>query len=201
MPMNRQQSGIIEGRRFKKKILLTGRPRVGKSTIIQRVVERLRGAGFKDIGGFYTSEIRRTGERIGFAINTLNGKVGRLAEVGFESPYRLGKYGIDMESFDTIALRALEDAIPPTFPQGGERLIVIDEIGYMELKSRRFRELVIKAMDSPAFVLATIMRSRFDFANDIKARPDVEVIVVRVDNRDRLVDEIVERLGVKGLNP
>lgn len=51
MPMSRLPIGTREGRRFKKNILLTGRPRVGKSTIIQRVVERLRGAGFKDIGG------------------------------------------------------------------------------------------------------------------------------------------------------
>lgn len=187
MPMSRLQIGIKGDQRFKKNILLTGRPRVGKSTIIQKVVENLRGAGFKDIGGFYTSEICRGGERIGFAINTLNGKGGRLAEVGFESPYRLGKYGVDMESFEDIALTALEDAIKRC------GVVVIDEIGYMELKSRRFRELVSKALDSPAFVLATIMRSRFDFANVIKARPDVEVITVRVDNRDRLVDELVER--------
>lgn len=94
-----------------KNILLTGRPRVGKSTIIQKVVERLRSTGFTNIGGFYTSEIRKGGEHVGFAINTIDGKVGRLAEVGFESPYRLGKYGIDMEAFERIALAFLEDAI------------------------------------------------------------------------------------------
>lgn len=172
----------------KKNILLTGRPRVGKSTIVQRVVEKLKEAGFKNIGGFYTSEIRREGERVGFAINTLNGKTGRLAEVGFESPYRLGKYGIDMKSLESIALTSLEDAIRK------DGLVVIDEIGYMELKSRRFRELVINALNSSAPILATIMRSRFDFTDAIKSRGDVEIITVRVDNRDRLVDEIVIRI-------
>lgn len=171
-----------------KNILLTGRPRVGKSTIIQRVVERLKDRGFKNIGGFYTAEIRVNNERVGFMINTIDGRRGRLAEVGFESPYRLGRYGIDLKSFEDIALTSLEDAIK------GGGLIVIDEIGYMELKSRRFRELVIKALDSPAPVLATIMRSRFDFPEMIKSREDVELITVRVDNRDRLVDEIVQRL-------
>lgn len=171
-----------------KNILLTGRPRVGKSSIIQKVVERLRSNGYKNIGGFYTSEIKRHGERMGFSINTLDGKVGRLAEVGFESPYRLGRYGIDMESFERIALSALEGAI-----KSGS-LIVIDEIGYMELKSRQFRELVVNALDSPSPVLAAIMRNRFGFADKIKARKDVEVITVRADNRDRLVDEIAARL-------
>lgn len=47
--------------RYKKNILLTGRPHVGKSTIIQRVAKGLEGGGFKNIGGFYTSEILKEG--------------------------------------------------------------------------------------------------------------------------------------------
>jgi nucleoside-triphosphatase THEP1 len=93
-----------------------------------------------------------------------------------------------MEAFEGIALTALEEAIRA----GG--LIVIDEIGYMELKSRRFRELVTRALDSPAPVLGTILRSKSDFADALKARHDVEVITVRVETRDRLVDEIAAKL-------
>jgi nucleoside-triphosphatase THEP1 len=173
---------------MRKNILLTGRPRVGKSTLIQRVVERLRQEGLLAIGGFYTAEMSRHGERVGFSINTLDGRIGRLAEIGLESRYRLGRYGIDMEGFEGIALTALEEAIRA----GG--LIVIDEIGYMELKSRRFRELVVRALDSPAPVLATILRSKSDFGDGLKARHDVELITVRVENRDQLVDEIVAKL-------
>ncbi|MEW6676267.1 MAG: NTPase [Nitrospirota bacterium] len=176
----------------RKNILLTGRPRVGKTTIIQKVAEKLRCEGFKNIGGFYTSEIHRGDERVGFAINTIDGRVGRLAEVGLESPYRLGKYGIDMEAFEAIALSALQDAIQKC------SVIIIDEIGYMELKSRRFRELVLRALDSNSSVIATIMRNKFDFPDSIKSRDGVEVITVRVDNRERLVDEIVNRIVAKG---
>ena len=172
-----------------KNILITGRPRVGKSTIIKKVVEKLCTAGYKNIAGFYTTEIIRDNKRVGFSINTLDGRIGRLAEVGFESPYRLGKYGIDMKSFEAVALTSLEHAIKTN------SLIVIDEIGYMELKSKRFRELVIKALDSPAFVLAAIMRNKFDFADIIKARNDVEVITIRTDNRNRLTDEIAARFS------
>lgn len=172
---------------MKKNILLTGRPRVGKSTLIHRVVERLRKEEWKKIGGFYTLETSRNGERIGFSIRTLEGRIGRLAEVGLESRYRLGRYGIDMESFEAIALPALEEATR----MGG--LVIIDEIGYMELKSLRFRELVVKALDSPSFVLATIMRSRSDFADSIKAREDIEVLTVSVENRDKLLNEIVAK--------
>ncbi|MBI5286816.1 MAG: AAA family ATPase, partial [Deltaproteobacteria bacterium] len=140
------------------------------------------------IGGFYTLEVRRGGERVGFSINTLDGRSGRLAEAGLESRFRLGKYRIDMEQFESIALSALEDAI-----NKGD-MIVIDEIGYMELKSHRFRELVQKAINSPQPLLATIMKSRYDFADAMKSRRDVELITVKVENREGLVDEVVGRV-------
>lgn len=71
---------------------------------------------------------------------------------------------------------------------------MIDEIGFMELKSRRFRKRVEEALSSQSPVVATVMRNRFDFPDAIKARGDVTLITVRVDNRDRLVEEIVDRL-------
>lgn len=147
--------------------------------------------GYRDIGGFYTAEVRAGNERIGFSITAMDGTTGRLAQVGLESPYRLGRYGIDMESFERVALGALEGAL-----ERGD-LVVIDEIGYMELMSRRFRDLVLRALDSASPVLGTIMRSRFAFADLVTSRPDVEVIPVRVENRDKLFDEVLKR--VKGL--
>ena len=170
----------------KKNILITGRPRVGKSTIIKKVVERFRLLGYTKMGGFYTSEMVKDGRRAGFVIHTLDGRSGRLAEIGLESRYTLGKYGIDLAAFESIALSALEDAINLGY------LVVIDEIGFMELKSRRFRELVSNALTLSPPVIATIMRSSFDFPDTIKAREDVTLITVRVENRDRVVDQIVE---------
>lgn len=168
-----------------KNILITGRPRVGKSTIIHRVVESLKSLGYTDIGGVYTPEMSLEGKRVGFSIQTLDGRVGRLAEVGLQSRFTLGRYGIDMEQFESIALSALEDSIRQS------KMVVIDEIGYMELKSHRFRELVLEALNAKPPVLATIMRSHFAFPDAIKARNDVMLITVKVENRDRIVDEIV----------
>lgn len=169
----------------RKNILLTGRPREGKSTLVHRLVARLRKAGHAQAGGFYTLEVREGGERVGFDIHTLEGRVGRLARVGLPSRFTLGRYGIDMDEFESVALPALEKAIR----QGD--LVVIDEIGYMELKSNRFRSLVEEALDSPSPVIAAIMRNSYDFADRIKARADVTLVTVTVENRERLVDEIV----------
>ncbi|MGH9805437.1 MAG: nucleoside-triphosphatase, partial [Candidatus Acidiferrales bacterium] len=49
-------------------LLLTGRPRAGKTTLVERVVERLRrqAPGLR-LAGFTTTEIRdASGERSGF---------------------------------------------------------------------------------------------------------------------------------------
>lgn len=77
---------------IRKNILITGRPRVGKSTIIHRVVERLKPLGYTGIGGFYTLEISREGKRVGFAIHTLDGKIVPLAEVGLKSRFTLSPF-------------------------------------------------------------------------------------------------------------
>lgn len=95
----------------KKNLLLTGCPRVGKSTLVRRIVERLRELGVTRMVGFYTLEVSQEGKRVGFDINTLDGRIGRLAREGFESRHRLGRYGLDMERFESVAVPALEEAI------------------------------------------------------------------------------------------
>lgn len=161
---------------------------MGKSTLVRRVVENLTQFGISTIGGFYTLEMRSGTARTGFTIHTIDGRTGRLAEVGLPSRHRLGRYGIDLAQFETVALTALEQAIAQ------QHLVVIDEIGFMELKSRGFQQLVRRALDGPSPVLATIMGKPFYFADEIKQRDDVELITVRADNRDALVLQISDEL-------
>ncbi len=168
-----------------KNILITGRPRVGKSTLVRRIIEGLEQRGYSALGGFYTMEIREGEERKGFEIHTLDGMTGILAHVDMKSPVRLGRYGIDLACFERVALPSLEAAIRRGFT------VFIDEIGYMELKSRRFSALVLEAMDSPSTVVATVTRSRLPFTERLKGRPDVTLIELRVANRDTLSDIIV----------
>jgi nucleoside-triphosphatase len=84
-----------------KKILLTGRPGCGKTTLIKRVVNQLT----LPAGGFYTQEIRQRGERVGFKIVTLDDKEGLLAHIDFKTRERIGKYGLDLSALDTIAMK------------------------------------------------------------------------------------------------
>src|SRR5436309_12937533 len=92
---------------MKQKILLTGRPGCGKTTLIKRVVNDLA----LPAGGFYTEEIRAHGQRLGFKIITLDGQEALLAHVHFETPERVGKYGLDLSALDAVGVEAVGVAV------------------------------------------------------------------------------------------
>ncbi len=87
---------------MKPKVLLTGRPGCGKTTLIKRVVNELA----LSAGGFYTEEIRQGGQRVGFKIITLDGEETVLAHVDFNTKQRVGKYGIDLRALEPMEIRS-----------------------------------------------------------------------------------------------
>ena len=167
-----------------KKVLLTGKPGVGKTTVIKRVVDKMVGRA----GGFYTEEIREGGVRKGFRITSLEGQEGVLAHVDFKSPYRVGKYGVNLEDLERVGVAALSRAL------GECDLIVVDEIARMETFSRRFRQVVLQCLDSDKPLLGTIQKRDDPFLNAIRRRPDVQVIEVTVENREHLPESLLSGL-------
>jgi nucleoside-triphosphatase len=137
-------------------------------------------------GGFYTEEIRERGGRVGFKIMTLEGKDAVLAHVDFKTAQRVGKYGLDLSGLETIGIEALRKAMRQ------RKLVVIDEIGPMEIRSRIFCEAVNEVLDSGAPILGTITARSFPFTDKIKKRHDVAMIEVRPNNRERLVSELLD---------
>lgn len=167
-----------------KAVLLTGRPGVGKTTLVRRVIERLG----RPAGGFHTRELREDGRRVGFEIVTLEGRTATLSHVDIESRHRVSKYGVDVAALDRVGVPAIREAVAE------DALVVIDEIGKMELFSNTFKRATLDALASQSPVLGTVTRGRHPWAIKIKQRNDVEVLEVTVGNRDWLVEELVERL-------
>ena len=128
------------------KILLTGRAGCGKTILIKRVVSNLP----QHAGGFYTEEIRDGVTRAGFKIVTLDGEEVVFAHVDLKTPEHVGKYRLDLSALDRIGVRAVRQAIR------SRRLVVVDEIGPMEIRSAIFRDAVKAALDSEVPILATI---------------------------------------------
>jgi nucleoside-triphosphatase len=167
------------------KIFLTGRPGVGKTTVVMKVVKGFRGKA----GGFYTEEIRKGNTREGFRIKTLDGRSGILSHVSHHGPWRVGRYGVDVDAFDEIAIPSLERALER------DELVVIDEIGKMELFSRRFRSLIQRILESQRRTLGVIHQRTDPFTQRIRQSPAVEIWTVTETNRNSLPSRILERLG------
>jgi nucleoside-triphosphatase len=167
------------------KILLTGHPGCGKTTLIRKVIAHIPGP----ITGFYTQEMRSAGRRVGFGLITLDGQHSVLAHVDIHGRHRVGKYGVDIAILDELAVPALYQGIE----ENG--LIVIDEIGPMEILSPLFRQAVLDVLETPVRVLGTIVRRSIPFTDALKARPNVELIHVQRDNREQLVQDLIARLS------
>ena len=166
-------------------LLLTGRPGIGKTTVIMRVLEALDAPAT----GFYTREIRGPRGRLGFEAITLDGRRCILAHVHIRSRHRVGKYGVDVASFERIIVPAIDPELNPQVA-----LIVIDEIGKMECFSPRFRQVTLKALDADTPVLGTIALRGNAFIEGIKKRSDVELIEVSKAGRDALPEAILGKL-------
>jgi nucleoside-triphosphatase len=168
------------------RILLEGRPGCGKTTLVRRIVAGLREHDVA-VAGFTTEEIREAGKRVGFAIETVGGERDTLAHVDLPGPPRVGKYGVDLDALEGLAV--------PVLRAEAGTLVVIDELGKMELASQRFGDAVEELFASPADVVATAHVYRHPLTDALKARPDIERLQVTAANRDDLARVLLRKLA------
>ncbi|VVB18401.1 unnamed protein product [Arabis nemorensis] len=171
-------------------LLLTGPPGVGKTTLIMRVFDMLSPS--LKIQGFYTQEIRERNERVGFEVVTLDGRKSLLASSTVSSPESMrwpsvGKYKVDIASFESIALPELQ-------VKDDTHLFIIDEVGKMEMFSPSFFPAVLKVLESNIPLLASIPTPKFGgdlpAVARLKNQPGVTVITLNASNRDSMKEHI-----------
>ncbi|HDI52189.1 MAG TPA: NTPase [Bacteroidetes bacterium] len=165
-------------------ILLTGNPGVGKTTLIQKIIAQINQPAI----GFYTVEIRQGRNRVGFEIVTLDGQRGILAHQDFHSSFRVGKYGVNLIDLENIGVVALQKGLQ------SDSLIVVDEIGKMELFSQKFQKVIWMILDSSNPFLATVTKRPNSVATRIKARKDVQLYEITKSNRNEMVERIVAEI-------
>lgn len=166
-------------------VLIQARPGTGKSTALKRVAELLRDSGVA-ISGFLTEEIRERGRRVGFSIEAFaSGERGALAHVEFPGPPRVGRYGVDLDQFEQLALPEL---------RADADVVLIDELGKMELASTTLRTAVLELLDRGTPTAATVQASRHPFTDALKERCDVKVVLLTRQNRDRVPSWVADGL-------
>ncbi|KAM5576249.1 hypothetical protein ABKV19_007225 [Rosa sericea] len=128
---------------------------VGKTTLIVKVFETLKSSNPNlKIQGFYISEVRQGGERVGFQVVTFDGRTAPLASSISSSPESLrwptvGKYKVDVASFESLA-------VPELQVREDTDLFVIDGVGKMELFGSSFFPAVLRVLESNVPVLASV---------------------------------------------
>lgn len=165
-------------------LLITSAPGAGKTTLIRAVIAELRVRA----GGFITEEIRQDGQRVGFRVSALDGRAGILAHASAVTGPRVGRYHVDVPTFEAIGVQALEQAI------GEADLIVVDEIGKMELCSPRFAPALEAALASRKPLLGTILQAPHPWLDGLKRRPTVELYRLTGRNRQDLKEALLARL-------
>jgi nucleoside-triphosphatase len=170
------------------KVLLTGEPRVGKTTILKKIIKML---GESNCIGFYTEEIRDEFDRIGFDCVSLDGRRKRIADINFKSDIRMGRYGIDIEAFEDIALQAIN------IPSNSNKIIIIDEIGPIQFLSTRFKEEINNILTCPNCVIGTIFYNMHPNIDEIKKISGIKFYTITNESRDTIIENIFNH--VQGL--
>ncbi len=164
---------------------------------MKRVFEHYSGKGL-GVSGIITEEVRSGGERSGFMIRDLaSGEEGWLAKVG-EAGQRIGKYGVVSQDVERVGVKALTAAV-----KNVGSLVLIDEVGPMEMSVSSFRKALSRAFSCPKIVVATVRDgSHYPEVEEGSKGRDVKRVLVSPNDRDvvfdelvGIIDEVLRRLG------
>ena len=164
------------------RVVVTGAVEIGKSTVVQRVLKRLRRDGLHP-GGVLTTVDRQNSKWV----HDLSARQRRL--LGHQWPngdVDVGRYGLRSEAM-AFANEAIVQAQSADF-------LIIDELGSLELKGQGFTaalEAIRHRGDRPS--LLVIRQKLLDEYAEILGPFDF-VFPVTADNRDRLHHTLYEAL-------
>jgi nucleoside-triphosphatase len=170
------------------RIALTGKPGIGKTTVVKKIAGKLGSRA----AGFWTEEIRRGGKRWGFKVVRTDGKEELLASTDLDSPFRVSRYGVNLKGFEKLVVPFLEEM------SGKRRVLIIDEVGKMELLSESFRKLVEKLIKDKNQVVLTIpVKDIHPLVKKIRGFYGFKVITLTYGNRDHVPERVLKLLEEK----
>jgi len=174
------------------KIGITGMPNVGKTDTLIKIIKSLEEHGYT-VEGMITEPIIKKKKRVGFYVKDWQTQEKEIfAHLDYETKEKVGNYGVDTDALEKIGVPAIEKAILDE----EINIIVIDEIGKMEMLSEKFCEMVTAALDSDKPIIVTLhKKSRTPLLQDVRRRDDIRILEVTPVNRNLLpykIEKIME---------
>jgi nucleoside-triphosphatase len=178
----------------KRLLFITGRPGIGKTTVLLNVANRLKEQGCK-VGGMVSKEAKLEGTRVGFEIiDFATNQKGWLAHVNQPSGPQVSKYKVNVSDLDQIGVKAIRNALKDA------DVVIVDEIGPMELFSQAFKQCIEDVIKNSKLVIGVIHHRASDpIIETVKKRKDAEIFDVTVENRPSLHNVIIQS-AIKFLN-
>lgn len=179
------------------KIGITGMPGVGKTQTLIKIIKSLEKHGYT-VQGMITEDLKKEGKRVGFYVkNWQTGEKEVFAHKDFDKKEKVGEYGVDTKVLEKVGIPAIDKAINDE----DINIVIIDEIGKMEMLSDEFCDKVIEALDSEKPVMVTLhKKSRTPLLQDVRRRDDIRILEVTKVNRNLLPYKI-EKIMAEKLPP
>lgn len=168
-----------------KNLILISRKWRNRTGVISRLIPELKKSPVR-AEGFYTEDIFENRKRVGYLTKTLQGESRILAKSGLPSELCVDRFGVDLQTVETLVVPAIETALRSA------DLLIMGQIGKMEIASPRFRDITRQALNSPLKIIATVPNYPLKFLNEIRNRPDVLLVEITKENENYWPEAILK---------
>ena len=168
---------------MKKHILICGRRHVGKTTITNRLMQEIK----VPVYGYQTSTVVTDADGTHHIYMYPAGRVdGHMEEANHIGDCDTKNRTVNHSVFDELGAKLIRAAQP-----GG--VIVMDEIGFMEIGSEQFCDAVLAALDGEISVLATVKDTDFgaEFLDKVRQHPNAELYMLTAENREEVFEQVL----------
>ncbi len=169
------------------KIGISGSQGVEKTETLEKIIDMLDDEGIT-VGGMVSDPIMENNRRVGYQVmNWQNKEKAVFAHLNLDTMLEIEGYGVNLDSLEEVGVKAIQDAAET------RDVILVDEIGKMQVESEAFNQTVKRAMElNKPMILTFQKKSRNTLLQDIRRRDDVRMLELTDVNKDLLPYKIVD---------
>ena len=157
---------------------------MGKTTAIQRVLSLVK----VRCGGLFSQAVNKD-VYTNFRLVSVQGPHRGLSSQNLIRRFDIpGIVGFNLEDLENFANPNVLHALATC------DVVVIDQLGTLEVSSEKFKQVVAQVLDSDKVCLATMTSGNVSFLQNIRARKDVSIHSINQNNRMLLPEQIAAQI-------